>query len=179
MAAGYGVARLGRVGLVVGEGGAVEGYPVCRQQLAITPAAAALHQQADAGQVTGGQVAVGGTHVGAGRIGFPDGGTDAQGLEQCAPGIVRVGLLAHHAAQGGGEHVGVAARVAEALAGLRVQRVLGGEAGHVAAAAGVEHGHHRGFQRRVLVVLLPGQARPEAQCSRWSSWTLGWPAKAG
>jgi len=35
----------------------------------------------------------------------------------------------------------------------------GSECGHVVATTSVEHGHHRGFQRRVLVVLLPGQAR--------------------
>ncbi|MNO93266.1 hypothetical protein D3C76_848630 [compost metagenome] len=143
-------------GPVVRGGGEHEAQPVLRQQAALPPESVALHQQADARQVAGAHVQVGRGDEGAGAIAFPHRRADAQRLEQRGPGIVRV-TVAGHSFQRRREQIAVAAGIAHAPAGQRIQREIRGERGHVVAPAGVEHRHHRGGQRRVFVVLFPGE----------------------
>ncbi|MNC55912.1 hypothetical protein D3C75_1054770 [compost metagenome] len=74
------------------------------------------------------------------------------------PGVVGVLTGIEHAAQRGGQQVAVATGIEKPLAraGHRFPRRRIGR--HVLAATGIQHGHHRGLERGVLVVFLPVQA---------------------
>ncbi|MNN30668.1 hypothetical protein D3C81_1443240 [compost metagenome] len=100
------------------EQGTVEGHPACRQQLTAAPAPFTLHQQADARQVAGTEVEVGGANEGATAIALPNGAVNAQRGEQRLPGVVRVSTALEHAAQCGGQDIAVATRINESLPGL-------------------------------------------------------------
>ena len=83
--------------LIGGKGRAVELDPGLGQQLALAPAAVALHQQADASQVTGGHIRIGRANKGAAGIGFPHRRGDPQRLKQSRPGVVGIRLCTDHA----------------------------------------------------------------------------------
>ncbi|VFT63163.1 Uncharacterised protein [Pseudomonas aeruginosa] len=163
LAARHRLALLFRARPVAGEGRQVELDPCQRQQLPLAPAPVALHQQADARQVAGAHVDVRRADERAGGVSLPYRRTDAQRLEQRAPGVLGI-VRAEHAVEGRRQHVAVAAGVAETQARRPGLRGLGDEAGHVVTPTGVKHRHHGGFQWRELVVLLPVQpGRPVQQ----------------
>lgn len=166
LAARHRLALLFRARPVAGEGRQVELDPCQRQQLPLAPAPVALHQQADARQVAGAHVDVRRADERAGGVSLPYRRTDAQRLEQRAPGVLGI-VRAEHAVEGRRQHVAVAAGVAETPARRPGRRGLGDEAGHVVTPTGVEHRHHGGFQWRELVVLLPVQpGRPVQQVAQ-------------
>ncbi|MNF99817.1 hypothetical protein D3C84_827330 [compost metagenome] len=160
MPAGIGLTRL-RGSL--GKQAAVERHPVPGQQLPSLPATVAQHQQADARQVAGAHVEIGGADQRTAGIPLPDRRGGAQRREQRIPGILPVPLRPDHRSQGCRQNIAVATGIEKALARLSRCRPGSGVCGHIGAAAGVEHGHHRGVQRRVFVVFLPVQTAGPVQ----------------
>ncbi|MNF70170.1 hypothetical protein D3C84_520710 [compost metagenome] len=160
LAAGDGIVFMG---MIVSERLAVERHPVLWQQLPVSPAPLAGHQQTDPGQIPCRQVGIGRRDERAGGIGFPNGVANAQRFEHCSPWIVGIAVGADNGFQRGGQQVAVTAGVTKGLTRRGVRSMRRSEPGHVVAPAGVEHGHHRRFQRCVFVVLLPVQARGPVQ----------------